>query len=190
MKTLFIFDFDDTLALTRSHVTVTSPGQDPRRLSSKEFAKYEFNPDDDLDFSEFMTVKKGASLIDSTVEDMQKAMQSQGRENVYIVTARSIAAPVEEFLRNLGIDYPEVVATTGSANKAKWLTRKLFENDYQKVVVYEDCKNNIQMLKDVVAFYNNQSGENILYDSVCVVINETLTMTLGQLRNIVRRNLL
>ena len=50
MKTLFIFDFDDTLALTNSHVIVN----DSLRLSSRDFAKYRSKPEDKLDFSEFI----------------------------------------------------------------------------------------------------------------------------------------
>ena len=53
MSPLFIFDFDDTLAMTDSHVRLLRPDGTIERLDSREFAKYRYNPGDSLDFSEF-----------------------------------------------------------------------------------------------------------------------------------------
>ena len=168
MKTLYIFDFDDTLALTNSHVIVN----DTLRLTSREFAKYRSSPTDRLDFSEFMDVDDG-SLIESTVDAMEEAIISEGIENVFIVTARSAAGPVKRFLRKKGVTIPKIIATSGSENKARWLINKLMSSEYNRVMVYEDCRNNIRMLKDVVDEYNIETNKNIQYSSVCVMINES-----------------
>tara|TARA_Y100001970_G_scaffold293569_1_gene441256 strand:+ start:5311 stop:6744 length:1434 start_codon:yes stop_codon:yes gene_type:complete len=164
MKTLFIFDFDDTLALTDSHVIVNNS----LRLNSREFAKYRASPKDNLDFSEFMDVSDG-KLIQTTVSAMDQAIKQFGFENVYIVTARSEAPPVKRFLLKMGVEPPEIIATSGSENKARWLINKLMSEDYNRVVVYEDCRKNIEMLKDVVKTYNSEMSKNIYYSSVCVV---------------------
>jgi hypothetical protein len=187
MKTLFIFDFDDTLALTNSHVIVN----DSLRLSSRDFAKYRAKPDDKLDFSEFMDVKNG-SLIQSTVDGMQKAIDQHGYENVYIVTARSVAAPVEKFLSKMGITVPEIFAANGSENKARWLINKLMTEDYQRVVVYEDCKKNIAMLEDVVNTYNEEMKADVVYTPVCVVVlgENIMKLSESQLRQLVRKSLI
>jgi len=62
-----------------------------------------------------------------------------------------------------------VVATAGSAGKATWLTRKLQQTDYTSVMVYEDCRKNISMLKNIVEAYNEEIGTSILYKAVCIV---------------------
>ena len=100
---------------------------------------------------------------------MEKAITDYGVGNVFIVTARSEAQPVEMFLQSMGVSVPEVVATAGSEGKATWLTRKLLTNEYKSVKVYEDCKKNIKMLQDVVETYNEELGMNVEYSAVCIL---------------------
>ena len=168
MSTIYIFDFDDTLAMTNSHVRILAKdGTVKHRLDSREFAKYRQKPGETLDFSEFNTAS--GTLISDTVVEMEKAITEYGVGNVFIVTARSEAQPVEMFLQSMGISVPEVVATAGSEGKATWLTRKLLTNEYASVKVYEDCKKNIKMLKDVVETYNEEFDMNIDYSAVCIL---------------------
>lgn len=168
MSTIYIFDFDDTLAMTNSHVRILAKdGSVKHRLDSREFAKYRQKPGESLDFSEFNTAS--GTLIGDTVIEMEKAITDYGVGNVFIVTARSEAQPVEMFLQSMGVSVPEVVATAGSEGKATWLTRKLLANKYKSVKVYEDCKKNIKMLKDVVETYNEEFGMNIDYSAVCIL---------------------
>jgi phosphoglycolate phosphatase-like HAD superfamily hydrolase len=184
MKTLFIFDFDDTLALTNSHVIVN----DSLRLSSRDFAKYRVKPADKLNFSEFMDIK-GGKLIQSTVDAMQLAIDQHGYENVYIVTARSVAPPVKRFLSKMNIETPKIIATGGSEGKARWLIQRLMLDNYQSVVVYEDCKKNIEMLNQVVDTYNGETGNNVDYSSVCVLVldENIMRFTKKQLRETIRQ---
>ena len=144
---LYIFDFDDTLAHTNSHVRVISSDGTTVRLNSREFAKYRTSPGDALDFSEFNRAE--GNLINDTVLAMESAIRDVGIENVYIVTARSEAGPVEQFLSSMGVSTPPIVATSGSAGKATWLSRVLMQGNYSTVMVYEDCRKNITMLKDL-----------------------------------------
>jgi hypothetical protein len=187
MKTLFIFDFDDTLALTNSHVVIN----DKLRLNSREFAKYRAKPDDILDFSEFEDVKSG-SLIQSSIDAMESAITDHGFENVFIVTARAIAPPVKRFLESMNVTVPKIIATSGSANKARWLVRTLYMKEYDKVMVYEDCKKNIKMLNEVVEQFNIENDRSIEYSSVCVVIRENQNMYISKpkLREVIRKIIL
>ena len=186
MSTLFIFDFDDTLALTNSHVIIN----DTLRMDSREFAKYRPNPTDKIDFTEFMDVT-GGDLIDTTIQAMEEAIAKHGIENVFIVTARSKAPPVKRFLQSMSISTPEIVATSGSANKARWLINKLMTVDYDNVVVYEDCKKNILMLKDVVNVYNSAENKEINYSSVCVVaLRESLNDLKSTIQKIILKELI
>ena len=165
---LYIFDFDDTLAMTDSHVRVVKSDGSIDRLDSREFAAYRESPGDSLDFSEF--TEASGTLIDDTVEAMEAAITAHGIENVFIVTARSEASPVSSFLTSMNVTSPEVVATSGSPGKAEWLTRTLEEKKYNAVYVYEDCRKNISMLKDIVELYNESSGRPpVGYHAVCIL---------------------
>ena len=167
MGPLYIFDFDDTLAMTDSHVRVMRIDGTTDRLDSRQFAEYRAADGDELDFSEF--TEASGTLIQNTVDEMEAAISRYGIENVYIVTARSIRSPVYDFLDSLGITSPEVVATAGSAGKATWLTRKLETDTYSSVFVYEDCRKNITMLKDIVEAYNEELGKDVKYSAICIL---------------------
>lgn len=192
MSTLYIFDFDDTLAMTDSHVRVIRSNGQVDRLDSREFARYRSSPGDELDFSEF--TRASGSLIDSTVQEMQSAIQQYGRDNVYIVTARAESEPVFEFLSSFGMNVPEVVATSGSAGKAPWLIRTLLIGDYSQVIVYEDCRKNIKMLRDTVEAYNEDLGEElgktVQYSAVCVLPDGSQELIETRIRNLIRSILL
>ena len=168
---LYIFDFDDTLAHTNSHVRVISADGTTIRLNSREFAKYRSAPGDALDFSEFNRAE--GNLINDTVLAMESAIRDVGIENVYIVTARAEAEPVEQFLSSMGVSTPGVVATMGSAGKATWLSRVLMQGNYSTVMVYEDCRKNITMLKDIVEAYNEEMRKSVEYRAICILPSGT-----------------
>ena len=65
---LYIFDFDDTLAITDSQVRVIRNGKDIF-MTSREFAKFPYNPaTDELDFGDFGRAQ--GTLIKDTVDIM------------------------------------------------------------------------------------------------------------------------
>lgn len=184
MSTLYIFDFDDTLAMTDSHVRVIRSSGQVDRLDSREFAKYRYSPGDELDFSEF--TRASGTLIDNTVVEMQGAIDRYGIENVFIVTARAEGQPVSEFLQSFPIRVPEVVATAGSAGKAPWLSRKLLMYDYDQVIVYEDCRKNIKMLKDVVEAFNEEMSADVKYSAVCILPDGGQELIESKVRKLIR----
>ena len=161
---LYIFDFDDTLAVTDSRVKVIRNGQEIL-MTSREFAHFPFNPStDELDFGDFQRAQ--GTLIKDTVAEMQRAMQDG--HDVFIVTARAIAGPVEEFLTSEIGSHPPVVATAGSEGKTPWLQNQLNKEDYQRVVVYEDCKKNIRALKDVA------EAAGVTYSAMCILEDQSM----------------
>lgn len=167
---LFIFDFDDTLAITDSRVRVIRNGQD-FWMTSREFAHFPFNPDtDELDFGDFARAE--GTLIKDTIEIMQQSILDGA--DVYIVTARSLAEPVREFLEQQIGNAPPVVATAGSAGKVPWLENKLNSGDYDRVVVFEDCEKNIRALKETVNSYNQQTGSNVYYSAMCILPDQSM----------------
>ena len=161
---LYIFDFDDTLAITDSRVKVIRNGEEIL-MTSREFAHFAFNPStDQLDFGDFSRAE--GTLIKDTVEEMQKAMQDG--HDVFIVTARALAGPVETFLKKEIGSHPPVVATAGSAGKKPWLEQQLSINNYDRIVVYEDCQKNIRSLKDVA----NAAG--VTYSAMCIMPDQSM----------------
>lgn len=171
---LYIFDFDDTLALTDSTVLVTKADGTEIELNSREFAKYREEPGDELDFSGFMSVP-GGSIIQGTVDAMEAAISSHGMRSVYIVTARSLPSKesVRKFLADNGVSVPKIVATAGSAGKAEWLRSMLITGDYDSVHVFEDCTKNIDMLSAIVEEFNDEfqalGYSGVDYIPTCIV---------------------
>ena len=53
MRTLHIFDFDDTLVQSDSNVVVTHGDGSTSVLSSAQYAKYKKQPEDIMDYSDF-----------------------------------------------------------------------------------------------------------------------------------------
>ena len=187
MSTLYIFDFDDTLAMTDSHVRVIRIDGKVDRLDSRQFAKYRYADGDQLDFSEFTRAE--GTLIDDTVQAMEKAINESGIQNVYIVTARAESGPVAEFLEAVGVSVPEIIATSGSEGKATWLTRQLSSGNYNTVMVYEDCRKNITMLRDIVEAYNEEIGKNVEYKAICILPGGSQEIIENVLRKFIKLNL-
>ena len=166
---LYIFDFDDTLAMTDSQVRVIR-GDQIISMSSREFATFPVRKSDEIDFSDFS--RANGTLIKDTADMMLKKM-TEG-EDVYIVTARSVAKPVEDWLTNEIGKCPPVIATAGSAGKVPWLEGRLEDKSYGKVVVYEDCRKNIRALKDVVELHNDKNGTSIVYSAMCILPDQSI----------------
>jgi len=150
---LYIFDFDDTLVKSDAEVTVTHRDGSTTRLSSEEFVKYNPHSGDDFDFSEFEKYPQNARPINPVLDRLNKAIAEQGNDNVVILTARQLIAPVREFLSDQGIDTSIHVEAVGSADpndKARFVLSKLKNADYDGVHVFEDNINNIHAIKNVV----------------------------------------
>ena len=168
---LYIFDFDDTLAITDSRVKIIDMTGDEILMTSREFAYFPFNPRTmKVDFGDFMRAE--GTLIKATIEIMEQAILDGA--DVHIVTARAIAQPVEDFLKKeIGMS-PPVVATAGSAGKSPWLMKKLQSGDYDRVVVFEDCEKNIRSLKKTVQEYNSTTKSTVEYSAMCILHDQTM----------------
>ena len=166
---LFIFDFDDTLAITDSRVKVVRDGQDIM-MTSREFAEFPVKSSDSIDFGDFSRVS--GTLIKDTVDLMQQAILDGA--DVHIVTAREIAEPVRKFLElELG-NSPPISATAGSAGKVPWLENKLMSGNYERVVVYEDCEKNIRALKTTVENFNASNDTDVQYSAMCILPDQSI----------------
>ena len=152
MNALYVFDFDDTLVHSQSVIRVAHADGTTSELTSAEYATYEEQPDDVLDYSDFDKYPDQAARIDQVFSELEQAISHAGTANVVILTARSNATPVTEFLSDQGVPGVQVVAT-GSTNpmaKAKYILDRVLNDDYDEVHVYEDNAKNIRTIKRVV----------------------------------------
>ena len=152
MKTLVIFDFDDTLFESNSQIIVKSPRSGTKYLSSSEYASFVPAHDDELDFSQFEGYPTGAKPIDATIRKLRIAVSKYGIDNVIILTARGRSQPIVDILKDFNLP-PIFVAAVGSSDpklKADYTFRTVKEEGYNKVVVYEDNVRNIAAIRSVI----------------------------------------
>jgi len=156
VKKIRVFDFDDTLATTKSDVLFTAPDGTKGKLNAEEFAKdgsrlleegYVF------DFSEFNKVTKGkpGPLLDIA----KKIQEARGTEDVFVLTARAPEAQVaiKEFLDSVGLNIPlENITGLGNstgAAKAKWIVDKAAKG-YNDFYFADDAYQNVKAVQDAL----------------------------------------
>jgi hypothetical protein len=155
-KGMSAWDFDDTLAKTKSDVLFTSPDGVKGRLNATEFAKrgaelldqgYKF------DFSEFNKVTDGrpGPFLNKALNRAKKF----GTKDTYILTARApeSAPAIKEFLDAQGLKLPieNIVGlgnSTGAA-KARWMLSK-FAEGYNDLYFADDAMANVDAVKYVM----------------------------------------
>jgi len=169
VDTLRIFDFDETIAHTRSETRVKAPdGSEATLTSQQEFEGYmsaaaakegltDFDPIDglmakgyDIDLSDFSEVKDPEEITVVTDELRHVPVNAKN----YIITARrgSSLGPILNYLEELGIDPNTVrpIATAGESKGAviaNMIKQKIMadgESNIKRVEYYEDSDKNIQ----------------------------------------------
>jgi len=152
-KTLYIFDFDDTLAETHSRVWVNNPSKGKFALTPAQYAVYDAAPDDQFDFHEFSQLIKPTQLP-KYVQRLRSAVKAG--QPVSIVTARGSSVPVAQFLQQLGITKGVKIAAVGSSDPTKktdYIEKKLNKGGYTDVVMYDDSPKNIDAFKQTAKKY-------------------------------------
>ena len=204
VKGISIWDFDDTLATTKSNVLYTMPDGTKGKIDATEFA---LNGDTlaaqgaEFDFSEFSKVMEGAKgpMFEKAIARNKKF----GNSNVYILTARPANSKyaIHEFLKGIGLDIKlENIFGLGDSTaiaKAKWVIGKVAEgyNDFyfaddayknvkavQEVLEQADVKSKVHQAK--VQFSKNLSKEfnNIIEDVTGIESFKTFSEAKGKVR--------
>jgi hydroxymethylpyrimidine pyrophosphatase-like HAD family hydrolase len=153
-KTLYIFDFDDTLAETHSRVWVNNPTKGKFPLTPAEYAVYNPAPDDSFDYGEFEQLINPVQLP-KYVQRLKSAIK-QGAP-VSIVTARGSSTPVAQFLKQIGVTRGVKIAAVGSSDPAKktdYIEKKI-KSGVGNVVMYDDSPKNIQAFQGLAKKYPN-----------------------------------
>ena len=157
VKKIRVFDFDDTLAQTKSNVLYTMPDGTTGKIDAATFAKEAGNMEAKgvkWDFSEFSKVMQGTK---GPLLDVAKIIaDKRGTDDVFVLTARpaNAAGPIKEFLASMGLDIP-LANITGlgdgaPAAKAGWIMGKASEG-YNDFYFADDHTGNVKAVKDVLS---------------------------------------
>ena len=152
MKTLHIFDFDDTLVRSESQIRIIHPDGLEEILTSEEYAKYIPTGDEIFDFSDFDEYPTNPEIIEEVFAELRSAIALDGPGSVVILTARSNPTPVQEFLQDNNITGIEI-QTVGDINpmkKARYVLDRIKNDDFEEVRVFEDNVKNIRTIRKVV----------------------------------------
>jgi len=157
VKKIRVFDFDDTLAKSKSMVIVNMPNGSTNQINATQFAQQAADLESqgaEFDFSEFSKVvdgKKGPLF-----EVAKKIADVRGTEDVFILTARPQNAdgPIQAFMKANGIDIPLKNITglgDGTAQaKAGWMMGKAAEG-YNDFYFADDAVKNVKAVEDVLS---------------------------------------
>jgi len=162
-KGISVWDFDDTLAITKSNVLYTLPDGTTGKLSATEFAKRSGELESQgavFDFSEFNKITKGKKgpMFQKAVNRNNKF----GNKNVFILTARpnNAAKPIHDFLKALGLDIPlkNIVGLENGlpSAKVKWIVDKAAEG-YNDFYFADDAYKNVKAVQNALSVLDVKS---------------------------------
>ena len=154
-KKLRVFDFDDTLVKTKSHIYVKHGDGKESKLTPGEYAVYEPKSDDKFDFSDFEKVNQPQE-IKGVTKLLKTVARAEGERKVVILTARSAYKPVQDYLHDIGLEGMYVVALGDSdpQKKADWIEDKI-KKGYNDVFFIDDSHKNVAAVSKLKEKYPN-----------------------------------
>jgi hypothetical protein len=155
-KKLRVFDFDDTLVQTNSHIYIRHKDGKESKLTPGEYAIYEPKKGDKFDFSDFEEVKQPQEI--KGVTRLLKNIVRVGGSEIVILTARAAYKPIKNYLSDIGLKniYVVALASNDPQDKANWIEDKI-KNGVNDVYFIDDSHKNIQAVKGLAKKYPNIS---------------------------------
>jgi hypothetical protein len=172
VRTLNVWDIDDTLGQTSAKVNIKKDGKVIKTLAPGEYNNYKLDKGEELDFSQFRSGKIFRDTFKpiSNVLDRAKEIVWNQSENSHsiIITARADFDDHKEFLeafRDHGfpIDHVYVERSGNLAklkpsspahiNKGVILKKYLSTGKWDRVRMWDDHEKNLEMLFKVAAMY-------------------------------------
>jgi len=156
VKKIRVFDFDDTLAKSKSNVLYVMPNGNKGKLNAMEFAKRSEALEvagAKFDFSEFEKVIDGKK---GPLFNLAKKMaEAPGSRDLFVLTARpqTSAPAIYEFLKGVGLEIP-LENITGLENgspqaKGDWIAEKASQG-YNDFYFADDAIKNVKAVKNVL----------------------------------------
>jgi hypothetical protein len=172
VRTLNVWDIDDTLGQTSAKVNIKRDGKVIKSLAAGEYNNYKLGKDEELDFSQFRSGKIFRETFKpiSNVLDKAKSIVWNQSENSHsiIITARADFDDHKEFLeafRDHGfpIDHVYVERSGNLAklkpsspahiNKGVIIKKYLASGKWDRIRMWDDHEKNLDMLFKVAAMY-------------------------------------
>ncbi len=149
-KRLRIFDFDDTLVKTDAMVHVTDRCGVSFDLTPGEFAVYERQDGDVMDYSDFQKLINPRA-IRWTNKILHNVYAHHGPTGLVILSARSCKEPIEQFLHDIGMNDVEVVALNNADPlvKARWVDARIRRDGLTEVEFFDDSHKNVAAIRDL-----------------------------------------
>ena len=147
VKTLRIFDFDDTLVITDAVVTVTNKDK-TFKLTPAEFAVYERKRGDTFDYTQF-DVLVNPRPIKWTMKMLLHAYKKHGAESLVVLSARTLQEPIKTFMDEVGLSDINVVALNDPDPnaKVKWIASRIKAKRLEFVEFFDDSFKNVDAVK-------------------------------------------
>lgn len=151
---LCVFDFDDTLIFSESHVVKCFNVKTNKAftLSTNEWEHHQHSKDEQYDFSEFENIGNPHKV--EKVWNIFNARLANKDCDVVILSARSKTTPVYEFfLKSHSRHLPYIVCLGISPNenngvhKARWISEEIHKANPSFVEFYDDRDDNIREVK-------------------------------------------
>jgi hypothetical protein len=154
-KKLRVFDFDDTLVRTNSHIYIKHKDGKQSKLNPGEYAVYEPKEGDKFDFSDFQKVTDPQE-IKGVTKLLHTVAKAEGERKVVILTARAAYKPVKDYLHDIGLENMYVVALGDSdpQKKADWIEDKI-KKGYNDVFFIDDSHKNVSAVSKLKEKYPN-----------------------------------
>jgi len=154
-KKLRVFDFDDTLVKTKSHIYIKHKDGKNSKLTPGEYAVYEPKEGDKFDFSDFEKVQEPQE-IKGVTKLLKTIVRKEGERKVVILTARSAYKPIKDYLKDIGLSgiYVVALADADPEKKAEWIEDKI-KKGYNDVFFIDDSHKNVTAVKKLKEKYPN-----------------------------------
>ena len=183
MRVLNVFDIDDTLFKSESKVGIVKQGKRIRELKPGEFNTYKLKPGEQYDFTQFRSgrhFRQTSQPIEKMLNTARRIVQRQNDQSRSIIlTARADMKDKSEFLQkfrdhNFPIDdvyversgnlvrYNRNVKASGT--KFVVLRRYIKTGNYDKIRMWDDSAENLDMLFRVAKLHPNIRIEAYLVD--------------------------
>lgn len=163
-RSLYVFDFDDTLVTDQATVYVQNEATGKKfPLSVTEFHHYTLKENEVMDFGEFEQV------TNPKIHKNILNLLLQYLPNSAILTARGSAEPIKDFLESLGIYVPEIIAVGDDSDlnhnvdsvlenakrKRIWINNAIQQRGLEHVEFWDDNLQNIFQVKKLAKKYPN-----------------------------------
>ncbi len=168
-KGISVFDFDDTIATSKSKIIVTMPDGKVKSITPAQFAKQHSNLESTgakFDFSEFNKVIEGKP--GPLAAKLKKAIDKFGNKDVFVLTARPAASAkaIYNFLKGIGLEIP-LANITGLENgspqaKANWVVNKAAKG-YNDFYFTDDVYKNVKAVQDALELLDVKSKSRVAY---------------------------